>query len=339
MEPTAHSSDGNTFLASDYLLTHKHRLVVTTIIVVAIAFIITAISYFGSAHIAAKFHTLTNTTDVIVQANAFPVTSVLESKGGSVKNVVVPGQGTAMLVGEDMASSTNPYYLLMDPVSGTTNLYTQLSSDPKAGLVQQTNSKNQKIGLTVDQLSGRAAYLIAPIATTSIHSIPIIKPLTSSSTKDTEAEMVVWDPTTKKETSLGNGSDPMLLHGGQFILFSHDGELTTMQIQSKKEFPLAALHKGDVFGFDPETQSVALYYAVSSTTNIYSLAGISNLTYISSYKPKEPPLILVPFNGAFLGGVMQKDMVTLLDATDKTLFSFVSVASNVSAGAISIRHE
>ena len=114
------------------------------------------------------------------------------------RGLSVEGQGTAIVVGEGSLGTTTKYYLIMDPVSHSTELYQQNVANSKIGLMQLTQSQTQKAALSVDMLSGEAAYLSDSISANTLS--PVLPATTASTTAAAnDAHVIVWNPSTKKE--------------------------------------------------------------------------------------------------------------------------------------------
>lgn len=237
--------------ASRFTLTTKHR---RTLLIVAVALLVAVISYVGyryweSALLIPKNHVLT------IAADGLPLSAIqsINLNDGSLAPLDVEGQGTAIVV-DASHTDAHGYYLISNPNYTQANLYRQDRNNMTAGLEELTHSSSLKYDLSIDELSGVAAYVAVP-------------------GDGMEGHVTVWSPLTKKEADLGVGLHPVLLPGGFFVIFERDGKILSMNIESGDEYEIFTLTPGAVYAIDGKNMKVALYIPAVGLIQHFSIAS------------------------------------------------------------------
>jgi hypothetical protein len=254
--------------------------VVVLLIVIAIGFY-----YYEYYSPTGKQSSLQNSADyLLVSAGAPPFSAVsrIDLSNGSTTAVTLAGSGNSQIISEVRVGTTSvTYYLLSQPGAAVTNLYKVDSSQPKVGLQQLTFSQTFKYALSVDSFSGSAVYAIFSAASPN------------------SPQIMAYSAITKKETSLGAGNMPSLLHGGSYALYTLGGRLVSGNIDTGKTYTLYPVSSSTPYAVDNTNNTIALYMPQTQSIQYYSIANQITPIYMRSVKMgTSTPLALFYDNGS-----------------------------------------
>jgi hypothetical protein len=144
-----------------------------------------------------------------------------------------------------------------------------------------TFSQTFKYALSVDSFSGSAVYAIFSAASPN------------------SPQIMAYSAITKKETSLGAGNMPSLLHGGSYALYTLGGRLVSGNIDTGKTYTLYPVSSSTPYAVDNTNNTIALYMPQTQSIQYYSIANQITPIYMRSVKMgTSTPLALFYDNGS-----------------------------------------
>jgi hypothetical protein len=208
----------------------------------------------------------------------FPAATINLSTGAASPVASVYAQGIDSIIdvsGE--ASSTTKYYILSTSDLATSNLFKRDTTNAQSPLYQLTFSPTFKYDLSYDASSQSAAYM-------------------SVTATDTTSHVMYYSPATKKEVDLGVGSNPTLLQGGFFVVFTQGNKLVSENVINQKTYPLLNVASSSVYAVDPQSLVVALFNPVVNAIQYYSIGTSVSANYLRTIKLNTLPFELTYAN-------------------------------------------
>jgi|CXWL01.1.fsa_nt_gi hypothetical protein len=208
---------------------------------------------------------------VVVTPTGLPLFKAvaLDIRTKKIVPIEVEGIGTAMLI-DVVRTEKRSYYLIANQSLTEANLYSSERANPKAGLSQKTFSRSAKYSLSYDEQSNSVAYV--------------------SRKGSGPGVVTVLSQGTTTEKSLGEGSNPVLLKGGFFVVYQKEDSLVSVNISTAKEYPILNLPKGSSYAIDTETLRAVLYEPTTNSYQYFSLEGMVAASYVSSQKIEGPTI-------------------------------------------------
>lgn len=175
----------------------------------------------------------------------------------------VEGIGTAVLT-DVVGTEEKSIYLIANGALTETNIYNADAHNRKAGLSQRTFSHTVKSSLSYDAQSDSLTYV-------------------GAKGKEPGVVTVLAQGTTSEKT-YGVGTNPTLLKGGFFLVYQKDDKLFSVNVQTKKEYPLISLPEQGSYVVDGEEMRVVVYDPQTRTLQYFSLAGMTSASFTTLKK-------------------------------------------------------
>jgi hypothetical protein len=170
---------------------------------------------------------------------------------------------------------TTDYILDANDSPFTSQIYRKY---PDGTVTKLTNSKTLKHQLTSDHISGKLAYLSAPITSTKSLFVKT----------DWNITLLSED----KEKILGSGTQAFIIPGGREVLVVSSSTLGVLTLTTNKTQVLAPLPSGTLVSFDSATKTIALYNTVTKQVDLFTLKSNNSISYTKSISINSKPTAL-----------------------------------------------
>lgn len=143
------------------------------------------------------------------------------------------------------------------------------------------------------------------------------------------SEVVLWDPETQTEVSLGEGERPTFMQEGAYVVFKNKNFLVAYGIESGGHSILTPLEARSQYAADADTSRVAVYASGAITTYEFK-DGVLGDTVRTEERPQVPGMI------AYLNGQLMT--IDTLFGEDGRLFVLTDLEANY-ATSVSVSPE
>lgn len=265
-----------------YTLQHRTRMhphisraigIVLIIVLIALAACAAYWYYHARQQTNSGSNSLTNAR-ITLSADTFPVHSalLLDLSHEALIADHIANQGTKNIYAEALTKNAG-YYLISGPAAGQSTLYKLDLRNPRVGLQQLSTSTSDKVGLSVNDPAGMAAFTVGA--------------------KGTTTHVIALDLRSEKETDLGAGTDPTVLADGLSVLFERGDSLVSAEISTGKTHQLATTTSGAPFAVDTYRSQLAVYDPTKNIVRLYVIGNDGSVANeASSVTPKSHPDLL-----------------------------------------------
>jgi len=286
----------------------NRKLKRTAFIVIVISGLITIVAY-GFPGISLWHGSHTQSGSLVVALGVTPGASALysvDTEDSSVTLLTVPVNGENLAVIDAIKTADgSTYYLLANGGTPESNLY---KKGADGSVTELTHSGTMKYNLSYDAGSQKFAY----------------QELTFTGAQDfvntSQWGLVVYDLQRGEESTVGKGMNPVLVPGGNGILYEDGSMLAFEDLNTSATSSVLQVPGNEPYAISPDVRKVAVYNLTTHAIDEYALANGVSPSYIRSYSAKLRPLALAYVNGALLGGyAVQKDGTIKYNFSDPSI--------------------
>ncbi len=216
----------------------------------------------------------------------------VDEANGTLSPIILNVEGQELHALDAVAGSDGSWYYILNEIGERpiTNLYRR---NEDGSMTRLTTSSTAKYNLSYDAGSGRLAYQ----ASADTENLDFLL--------SPDWDLTIFDLATGEETTVATGTNPVLLPGGDTLLYKNGEDLILRAIGSDADAIVVSVPSG-LYTVDAVGGTLAVYNDTTRKIDVYNLTDGASLSYQQSVETDLAPAALAYVDGELVAANMAK---------------------------------